>query len=124
MIYLAEAHQHEGSHLLRADGTAVWSRQLGSGLAVTARAAGPRGEDLLIITGVRPGERPYVIALDGQKRAELGPLPPMPDLKGTGRRDDTGHQVRVRAVDIDADGRDELVAWNRRRMTLINVACR
>jgi hypothetical protein len=123
MVYLAEAHQHEGSHLLRADGTAVWSRQLGSGLALTAHAAGPRGEDLLIITGVRPGERPYVIGLDGRKRAELAPLPPRPDLKGTGTRTDTGHQVRVRAVDIDADGRDELVAWNRAHMTLIDIAC-
>jgi hypothetical protein len=122
MVYLSEKDRDGPSWMVSADGEILWERMLGPGGAAAVRRAGPSGEDLLVLGSPPPGERPYVMTHRGEKWAELAPLPPrdaLPQVNGRGA--DSGRAFVIHCFDVDGDGREEILAFNRERLFILKA---
>jgi hypothetical protein len=129
LIYVSERDVTGPSWLLEPSGNILWKKDLGPGQAITLHGAGENNSDMLIICAPSPGEIPCIMSHTGEKLAELSFCAPQIELSETGKRGDSGYGFHFKAVDIDGDGIDELLVYNRSRMmvakadnTIINMS--
>lgn len=122
LVYICEKDYNGPASMLTPDGTVLWTKHLGNGVAFTLRNAGRRKEDLLVIRSPRVGERPFVADHNGDKLAEL-PLPPyqLGERRGRFYYDDLGQSYNLKPCDIDNDGVDEVLAFNRSHLMQLKI---
>jgi hypothetical protein len=117
LVYLSEKDAADPSFMLRPDGSVLWTKHLGMGTAYPVRGAGAAGEDLLLIASPLPGERPYLMNHVGEVVVTLEQVTPFPDVQ----YNDAGAAMRLSAADLDGDGIDEILAYDRRRVLALKV---
>ncbi len=122
LVYVSEKDVKGPSHMLSASGSHLWEKKLGRGRAFTVKGVGPGGSDLVLNFTPACGERPYLMNHLGEKVAEF-PLPG----PSTGREEelyagDTGYGFWGQPYDLDGDGRDEIMFYNRRELSLFKIA--
>jgi outer membrane protein assembly factor BamB len=98
---------------LDAHGNCLWTKPLGRSRVM--RSAGPDGCDLLVVVRPIAGGAPFISDLYGNRLADL-PLPVSAEGPG-----DRGFGWYMRTLDIDDDGRDELLAYNRHALHMFKI---
>ena len=122
LVYVSEKSVEGPSHMLSASGSHLWEKSLGRGRAFAVKGVGPEGSDLVLNFTPACGERPYLINHLGEKVAEF-PLPgPSTSREEALYGGDTGYGFWGQPYDIDGDGQDEIMFYNRRELHVFKVA--
>ena len=121
LVYVSEKSVAGASHMLRADGSCLWTKSLGRGRTFTVKGVGPAGSDLVLNYTPACGEKPYLMNHLGEKAVEF-PLPgPATSEEEELYGADTGYGFRGQPCDVDGDGRDEIMFFNRRELHVFKV---
>jgi hypothetical protein len=121
LVFVSEKPVEGPSYMLSADGACLWEKSLGRGMVFTVRGAGPEGSDLMLNSTPAAGENPYLMNHTGEKVAEF-PLPgPVSGEEEQLYGRDTGHGFLGRPHDLDGDGMDEVLFYNRRELYVFKV---
>ena len=121
LVYASEKSVTGESHMLSADGSCLWTRSLGPGRAFTVKGVGPECSDLVANFTPACGERPYLMNHLGEKMAEF-PIPGPSTTKEAARYgNDSGYGFKGKPYDIDGDGRDEIIFYDRRELYVFKV---
>ncbi len=122
LIFFSEKAHEKPSYMLDANGKVLWEKQLGQGVAYTMYGAGPGGSDLAVNMTPLDGERPYAFNHLGEKVVEF-PVEPytIGERRGKYVYDDLGQALTVKCFDLDGDGQDEVLLFNRKKLYAFKI---
>ena len=119
---------HKPSYMLTADGEMLWQKELGgSASAPVVHGVGADGSDLMLLSPPVIGQKPYLMNHLGENVYEF-PLDSPTTLPtrqqqsgGHGWGGDMGEGYKRAALDLDGDGRDEVLFYTREEILVYKI---